>query len=218
MRYIALDIGNVLCRIDFRQFTYPLSRHLNLSTWEVGRRINRSQKLRDVGLVSMSEILESEFNIKSNVVVEDFVNIWNTKVVKFDLDVLNFFQDQINDLRVALLSNVGIEHAGMIENFINSFPGLDVFKKSVRHYSCNVGVRKPQTLYYQSFLDQNPEFTGCVYLDDLPENLESASKLGFVSAEFNLEKITTQEELKLRLKAINDLVCETKEEKNSRWH
>ena len=218
MHYIALDIGNVLCRIDFRQFTYPLSRHLNLSTWEVGRRINRSQKLQDVGLLNMTEVLESEFGIKSNVIIEEFLYIWNTKVIKFDLDVLAFFQEKVNDLKIALLSNVGLDHSIMIDNFINSHPEYDIFGNSIRYFSCNVGARKPQILYYQSFLDQNPNFEGCVYLDDLPENIEMANKLGLNAVEFNLEKISSKDELTLRLKSINDLIYETKEEKISRWH
>jgi FMN phosphatase YigB (HAD superfamily) len=169
--------------------------------------------MRDVGLVTMTDVLESEFNIKSQVIIDQLLDVWNHQVVKFDLEVLDFWSDK--DLYIALLSNVGTDHSIMIDKFFNSLPENNPFNRAIRYYSCNVGVRKPQSLYYQSFLEQHPEFRGCIYLDDLPENLEAASKFGFLSTEFNLEKITN---IKTCLKAIETMICETEEEKNSRWH
>lgn len=186
MEYIALDIGNVLCRVDFRKFTFAISRITNLSTWEVGRKINRSQKIRDVGLLSMTDILESEFGIKSQPVIDDLISIWNEQVVSFDLNVLDFFESK-KDLQIALLSNVGLEHSNMIKNYFNYFTEDSRFKNAIFYFSCDLGTRKPNTLYYSNFLSIHPEFKGCIYLDDLRENLDTASKLGFNSVEFNLE-------------------------------
>jgi hypothetical protein len=222
--YVALDIGNVLCRVDFRKFTFAISKHLNISTWEAGHRMNLSQKFRDVGLLTMTEVLESEFNIKTSIILDDLLNIWNNEVVTFDNNMLDFFTfiSSDNDLNIALLSNVGTDHAEMIDNYINKiylrysdhYSNL-AFKKAIRHYSCNVGVRKPQSLYYQSFLLEHPEFKGCVYLDDISENIKASIQFGFNAIEFDLEK---PENMENKLRTISELILAPKDEKNSRWH
>jgi len=176
-RYVALDMGSVLVRVDFRKFTFAISEYVNLSTWEVARCINRSQRLRDVGLVNMTNILESEFDIKSSVILDKLMDVWNKEVLIFEAEVFDYFiqLSSQHDLNIAILSNVGLEHSKIIDNYIDTRYASDyttqAFKNAVRYYSCNVGVRKPQSLYYQSFLQRYPKFTGCVYLDDLSENL-----------------------------------------------
>jgi len=220
--YVALDIGNVLCKIDFRKFTFAVGAVTNLSSWEVGHRVNRSQKLRDVGLVTMTDVLESEFGIKSSVVLENLLGVWNNDVLKFDNRVFDFFTtlgESVHDnLNVALLSNVGLEHSLIIDAYINSryhdTYNSKLFVNAIRHYSCNLGVRKPQSLYYQSFLLDNAGFKGCVYLDDLKENLVASTKFGFVPVEFNLE---TLQDINAPLEAIKTLILD-RDNTNSRWH
>lgn len=215
--YLALDIGNVLCKVDLRQFTFAVSKVVNLSTWEVGHIVNRSQRLQDVGLLTMGEILESEFKIKSSVLLDELIDIWNNKVVTFDKNVFDFFSTMSKqyDLNIALLSNIGIDHAVIADKYIKDIIQSEVFVDAIRHYSCNVGVRKPQSLFFQSFLLQHPEFKGCVYLDDREENLIASLPFGFYTQTFDLESITN---LKASLEYVENLLLEPKEEKNSRWH
>jgi len=217
--YVALDIGNVLCTIDFKAFTSAISKITNLSIWEVGHRVNISQKLWDAGLITMTGVLESEFDIKSPVIIDELMDIWNKKVLIFDnrmFDYLNQISDSV-DMNIALLSNVGFEHSKIIDKFLSHYNGLH-WRKSIRYYSCDVGAIKPQSLYYQSFLQRYPDFTGCVYLDDLKENLEASIKFGFKAVEFNLEKISSLDEKEAMLKQIGSMIMSTTEEKNSRRH
>ena len=69
--------------------------------------------------------------------------------------------------------------------------------------SYEVGARKPSKLYYQSFLLDHPEYKGCLYVDDLPQNLAVGRYYGFRSFEYNLEEngLRYFDDLK---KAIND--------------
>jgi len=224
-RYLALDIGNVLCRIDFRRFTFAISEATNISTWEVGQRVNRSQKMRDVGLLDMKDVLASEFQIKSSVIMDKILTIWDKEVVVFDWSVLDFFEklyDDDNQINIALLSNVGTDHAKLINRFFNTeYTNMHhhgIFKNSIKYFSCDVGVRKPQSLYYQSFLQRYPEFTGCVYLDDLSDNLITSKEFGFNAVQFDLDKINSKKECEAMLKQIGNMILEPQEEKNSRRH
>ena len=222
MKYVALDMGSVLVRVDFRKFTFAISEYVNLSTWEIARRINHSQRLRDVGLLNMTNILESEFDIKSSVILDKLMDVWNKEVLIFETEVFDYFiqLSSQNDLNIAILSNVGLEHSKLIDTYIDIRYASDyttqVFKNAVRYYSCNVGVRKPQSLYYQSFLQRYPMFTGCVYLDDLSENLVASTEFGFQAVQFDLDKINSKKECKTMLDHIGNMILTPVEEKNSR--
>ena len=87
-------------------------------------------------------------------------------------------------LQVALLSNIGVEHAQMMERKLELggfFPG------AIKHFSCTVGARKPSMVYYQSFLLQNPQFKGCLYVDDMVDNLAASKAFGFRTFHMSLQ-------------------------------
>jgi FMN phosphatase YigB (HAD superfamily) len=88
-------------------------------------------------------------------------------------------------LEIALLSNIGFEHAKLVHKLL-SYDECGFFFNH-KHFSCEVGARKPTKLFYQSFLMQHPEFQGCLYVDDLQENLDAADELGFRIRKFSLQ-------------------------------
>ena len=112
---------------------------------------------------------------------------------------------QLNDLRlshnlqVALLSNIGVEHAAMMNQVLQDG---DFFQGAIKHFSCDVGARKPSKLFYQSFLQQHPEFVGSLYVDDLVENLEASRQFGFRTLHMSLE----QSDVDLKILQIEILV------------
>jgi hypothetical protein len=61
-----------------------------------------------------------------------------------------------------------------------------------------------------------PEFYGCVYVDDVVENLETGKRYGFRPYHFDLSKMDTS----LELPEIEKMILEVAEvqEKNPRWH
>lgn len=213
MKYVALDIGNVLCHVDFKQFLDDLSETLNITPDEAMYFLNRSQKLHDLGLTAMRDELKDHFKIKSPVTIEKLSVSWN-KAIYPDLDVLDMFNamTEKHNLQVALVSNIGNEHAKLMEEILwhNGF-----FQNAVKHFSCQVGARKPTLLYYQSFLMEHPKFEGCVYVDDVVENLEAGTKFGFRPYHFALDKMNVAQELV----EIEKLILTPSEPtKNSRWH
>ena len=112
MKFVALDIGNVLLHADFSDFLKKLSKSLNITIEEANYFMNRSQKLHDLGLTKMSDELRDHFKIKSPVIIDELISMWND-VIHPANDILEII-DRLareNDLQVALLSNVGIEHA-----------------------------------------------------------------------------------------------------------
>lgn len=207
MKRVCLDIGNVLCRVDFTNFLRHLSKSLNITIEDGMYFLNRSQKLHDLGLTVMKDELKDHFKIKSPVIVEEILAAWNESITA-DTDVLDFFNELIEskDIEVALLSNIGLEHAELMKSILNHGRFYD---SSVKHFSCFVGARKPSLVYYQSFLQQYPQFQGALYIDDLQENLDSSKKFGFETYRLSLDEVRGTESkaaFKDELKEIRSLI------------
>src|SRR5713101_1582254 len=107
MNCVCLDIGNVLCEVDFSIFTRHLSKELNLPMDEAGHFFNRMQKSHDLGLVSIADELNNRFDIKSPVIIEELLQSWN-KVIDSNEVVLDKFREMAarDKIQVALLSNI----------------------------------------------------------------------------------------------------------------
>lgn len=185
MRFIALDIGNVLCHVGAQPFIELVSETFNTTIPEAARFLRRFQQVHDLGYTTMEDELKDHFGAKSPAIINKLVQAWNDSVKPNDqmIDRLNEMRIK-HKLQVALLSNIGVEHAEMMKTKLSEggfFPG------AIKHFSCFVGARKPSSIYYQSFLLQYPEFKGCLYVDDLMENLEASRAFGFKTFHFTLE-------------------------------
>lgn len=193
-KYICLDIGNVLCHVAAQPFVEMISEQFNTTLPEAARFLKRFQQIHDLGYTTMEDELKDRFGVKSPTLLKKLVQSWNDSVSPNDhiISVLNNMRAK-HDLQVALLSNIGVEHAEMMKNKLASggfFPG------AIKHFSCFVGARKPSSIYYQSFILQHPEFEGCLYVDDLQENLDASKPFGFQTYRFNLEEAGLHDKIK----------------------
>lgn len=180
MKHLALDIGNVICHVDFDKILNVLSKSLNISKAEALYFLNRVQKLHDLGLTNLSDELHDHFKIKSEVIIKEILEEWN-RSIQIDNDVIREIEKlrDIYNLEIALVSNIGIEHA---EHFRNNCK----LSKTIQFFSCEVGARKPSLLYYQTFLNIYPQFKGAIYIDDLDANLAIGSQFGLKAIKFAL--------------------------------
>jgi FMN phosphatase YigB (HAD superfamily) len=184
MKFIALDIGNVIFN-----FTYDiipsLSKTLNISEQDALRFLKEIQPYLDLGLTTIEQELYQKFSIKSDSVIKRLIDVWEKSLTP-NLNFINMLVDlkSTTNLQIALLSNIGFEHANLIKN-CNEF--ASIYNDAVLYFSCYVGARKPCDLFYQSFLIQYPEFKGCLYIDDLTQNLVAGSKFKFKTHEFSLQ-------------------------------
>lgn len=190
MSYLLLDIGNVLINFDTSPFVKSLVRHANIGYDDAERFVNSVQKQQDLGLTTIVDEAEIKWNLPS-FTLDDLRNRW-LETVKPNNHSIDFMNDLIKkyNLKVALLSNLGVEHANL---FTSVLAGNEVYDKSIHHFSCKVGARKPTRLYYKLFLEEYPEFNGALYLDDIHENLETGKKMGLNTFHFDLSKYSKQE-------------------------
>lgn len=166
--HLALDVGNVLVKVDMTEFVGKISSLYGVSIDEACIFLRRSQKAHDLGLTSIKDEVKTYFGENSESVIDDILDCWNNSLTP-NYDMLNMLASlELKDM--ALLSNIGVEHAALMDTMLK-YDGL-YFN---RHFSCEVGARKPNKLFYQSFLMQYPKFEQCLYIDDLQENLDAGA-------------------------------------------
>lgn len=182
--YLCLDIGNVLVNQDIESFVKAVSLQMNISKADSLHFVNRIQRKQDLALTTVRDELSTHFNIKSEYILDNLVEAWHNVTVpnRESMDFMNYLVSKY-DIKVALLSNLGEEHA---QFFTKVMENELFFQNSIKHFSCRVGARKPTPLYYKLFLQDHPEFKGALYLDDLLENLDTGAKEGFKTLRWDL--------------------------------
>lgn len=203
MRNLCLDVGNVLGILKFDEFVTTISAVKNITEAEAKTRINLYQGLHDVGLISMKQILIKEFGIESESLRIQTMNKW-MDVLSIDYSIMKRYEQILGSNKLALLTNVGHEHAVILQEKIMF---NEKFISSVKHQSCEVGARKPSKIFYQSFLFLHPEFAGAVYVDDLVENLKTAEEFGFNTVNIDLSSMD-KKLVESKLKLVESLLRE----------
>ena len=178
---LALDIGNVLCRVHLEAFTGKLMELGHVRDHSEGILfLEGIQASTDIGLHDIRGAVLRSF---VGMTVENLALLqqaWQDAVVP--VEEINKMLDELSrDYPVALLSNIGIDHAKFLE-------AIPAYKHCYHHFSYEVGARKPSKLYFQSFLIEHPEFKShTLFIDDRVENLQAAYRAGFEVCQFNLE-------------------------------
>lgn len=183
--YVCFDIGNVLCHIDLNKFVNTLIVTGQKNTPEEAFNfISNIQHHQDIGLLDMTKALSTELELKSNTQLDYLKNAW-LNVVFPNTEMINLLKTMKKEgLKIALLSNIGIDHANYIRTTI---PELNEY---IQHFSFEVGARKPTKLFFQSFLYDYPEFRDGLFVDDRLENCQAGEQY-FQSFNFNLEDSKT---------------------------
>jgi len=171
---LALDIGNVLCDIDLRPFVNKMVAFTGLDNNQIIDWICSIQSGHDIGHNNIHREFKSKFYLEPYQ-IESVMWSWQ-EVLKPNLYSIERVKNLIttNGIDVALLSNMGTEHRSTIDQHLS-----EIFYFCKHHISCDIGARKPQKIYFQSFLMENPSFSGSVYVDDRQENLEAGERAGF---------------------------------------
>lgn len=173
--HIIFDIGNVLCRLNFGRYYEVALRHGILNP---AKQVEGIEKLLDLDLTRISR--ECDLMGLSNEERYELLREWE-RVIEFDIRMVEFKKELESEYTVGILSNIGYEHGEYIKQ-------QGVLSGSKNHLSYEVGARKPQMIYYQSFLYNYPEFKGALYIDDREENLEMGNRMGLIGYHFNLER------------------------------
>ena len=191
---IALDIGNVLVHVDIDTFIDELFL-MGIDKFRGFEFLVIMQNFFDNGILDMRKALQLRFPELSVKETNRACEAW-LAVVKPCFPTLEVVTELLSEgAQVALLSNIGKDHAEYLSDMLSG-----QFDRCIKHFSCDVGSRKPQKLFYQSFIMDHPNFLdndSCIYkgifLDDRLENVESAKRY-LDSKIFDISLYTSEEE------------------------
>lgn len=174
---VIFDLGNVVLFCDHRIFCRKLERRHHIDEELVYQKI-------------FSEGLEYEFD-KGEISPEAFTGLCSS-ALKVKLDVAQFKKmwsdifaqnrpviDLIKALRkrgrsrLLLLSNTNVWH---VEHIKKRYDVLPLFDSLI--LSCEVGCCKPDKRIYQRAITLSADPTQIIYVDDIPEYVKAACKLG----------------------------------------
>ena len=200
MQRVAFDLGNVLIDLHWDGFWETIKPMFSMQERaEIKYILEKESHIDFCGLTVLSDVLEKRYGKEVGQAVTD---AWN-KIVKPNNQMVNFVNKLKSEgFKVAFLSNMGFDHLNYLNKEYPDFMKL----ADVKHMSCEVGAAKPSLLYYQSFLMSNEDFSGCLYLDDLKDNLKMGSKVRFDSMHFDLNDYNKDKpsDLKKQLDKIHD--------------
>jgi len=205
MQHIAFDIGNVLIHVNFNKF-YDVMQSHGLTEEEISEFINDLEYSCHMGMLTLCQALRVRFpeifaNGKMKKHWGEILEAWNDSLTENDI-MMNFVTNLKDEgVKVALLSNMGLDHINFIRSNCN-----EVINKCIQHFSFEVGSAKPQMLYYQSFLLSNEDFAGCVFLDDRKENIIAAAKQKFDAVHFDLDLLKRPSDIKNALYKIKERI------------
>ena len=199
MKYLAIDIGQVICHLDFTDFNRKLAKYANITEREADDFLIQSQKTHDLGYSTLEKDISGQvygLDIYPEEVA-DIMKEWH-QTVKVNPIVMEWVLKLLdNETEIALVSNIGIEHTETMKVIL-----APIYDRVVRFFSFEVGARKPTYVYYQTFLNMYPQYKGCCYMDDNISNIESGRLFGFNSIQFDLSKMKNDNEIRNTLTEI----------------
>lgn len=206
MKHLCIDIGNVICHVNFDNFCVKFNKrnHMinNLDGFEFLINIQKENDLGFSGIEDeLNELFTTQFAPIRTEIVNDLVDEWNKTVVPNPI-MISWLSDLIykEDVAVALLSNIGLDHSALMREILTPA----IFDHSIKFFSHEVGARKPTFVYYNTFLNMYPNFKESCYIDDREENLETGKLFGLKSLSFKLDDFKSDDELKHSIKNIKE--------------
>jgi HAD superfamily hydrolase (TIGR01509 family) len=182
MNTMLFDLGNVFIRIDpadsIRTFeklsgqSYVRLEHF-FSCSSVFKRYER-------GDIDSHEFFElSRLFLHLDLSVEQFKKLWQN-IFSLDRCMVDFFQRIRTQYTCAVLSNTNPWH---IEYCEKHYPFLTLFEH--HFYSYLLGAAKPEKHIFEIVLDRLKTLPENIcFIDDRPENIQAAKKLGFQTLQF----------------------------------
>jgi FMN phosphatase YigB (HAD superfamily) len=177
---LALDIGNVICRVDLEKFytflvndkdIFPNKDQANIFFEGV-------QNSMDLGLYSIKHAFRKYIPGLSEKDLKDIRDFW-MGICVISSDMLLFLKElEDRKIQVAVLSNIGVDHASLFSSYLDKF-------NCIKFFSCNIGTRKPSKFFFQIFQDSYNWQKNTYFFDDRAENVDAAKNY-FNSVQFNL--------------------------------
>ena len=191
IKNIVLDLGGVLINLDYDKLNKSLS-SLGLSNaFSKAKQIELFDKLEE-GKISDENFLR-EFNelAKANHNHQTIINAWNSILLDFPQERLHLLRLLAEKYRVFLFSNTNSIHINEVYNILKRDCGVNNLNQYFEriYLSNELGLRKPKPEGFKFILEDNQlNANETLFIDDSPQHVEGAKKVGLNAKWLDLEK------------------------------
>lgn len=197
IKVIIFDLGKVIVDFDHMLICTKLAKH---SPFELDRIYDiifdsGFETSFDKGLISPENFYLS---VKKKACLEININVFQqiwTKIFTLNPGIEDLLSSLKNRYGLLCLSNTNSWH---FEYCMQKFQALKLFDGFILSYE--VGKTKPDSAIFEEALKKAATMPGkCVYIDDVPEFVETANKLGINGIHFRTVKKLKKELLDLNI-------------------
>lgn len=177
---VFFDIGNVLLAFDHQLIWQRLLPFSTLSSKELQEQIQHSglMNLHESGELSPLDFfheIQREGKLLPSLSYEHFARFWGD-IFREQAPIVQLAGNLQGRYRVGLLSNIGEIHWDWV---LSRFSFFRQVEPDTRILSFECGCMKPAEKIYQEALKRvQDKAEHCVYIDDIPDYVESSRKLG----------------------------------------
>lgn len=183
---ILFDFGNVILDIDIpaaKERLHALkSEEIDSATFD--KKVKELVFAYEVDAIPTDEFLESVSALaREDVTHDDVVAAWNSMLVGLPAFRLGMLESLRHDHTLLLLSNTNHLHISWVHEHLDQVHGVQSFENELMHdayYSHLIKKRKPTKEAFEHVIDDamiTPHKT--LFIDDMPQNIEVAKKMGF---------------------------------------
>lgn len=176
IKLIIFDLGNVILNFDHMIICRKLSKISKLSPQQIYDIIFVSglERLYDEGKISTKNFFKQISNkLKLNIPFKEFKQIWE------DIFWLNEGIEEVimrlkEKYKLFLLSNTNQLHFEFAKNKFDILTFIDEYILSYK-----IGYTKPDAkIFYEALKKSMVSASQCIYIDDIKEHIDAASKIG----------------------------------------
>ncbi len=177
IRCVVSDLGKVILFFDNHIFFRKMAEYCPYSSQDIAERVHGRMdliRLFDTGKIEPADFYSEVIrNLDATVDQDIFFQIY-CDVFSINPPVLDLLKSLKPRYKLILLSNTDVKRFGFIKN---KFPEVLIFDDYV--LSFEVGYMKPHIGIYREML-KKAQFQAkeCVFLDDMPENIQGALNAG----------------------------------------
>ena len=187
-RLIVFDAGHVFIDFDWQEVCRCLVDLSGLSAEEVKHAFSYLETLGyKIGRIKTEDFLfQLNSRLKTKISPDEFPKLWNTSFVEND-GVVKLMRQLRQRFPLYLLSNTNEAHYEYLQRKYDSY---SFFEQSILSYK--VGHAKPEPeIYHEVLRLSGLPANRCLFIDDLPENVQAAEKIGMHAIQFSgLEPLT----------------------------
>jgi 2-haloacid dehalogenase len=182
-KFIIFDLGQVLVKVLFQEFLQKFVAEFRINPSELmENRHNGAHIDFMVGKISPVEFHQQTCkHFNHEISIKKFRALWLQMLGEEIIDTGKIINElERKKYNLALLSNVDPWHFEYCEH---KFPVLNKFTKKFLSYEME--MKKPDLAIYKQVakeLDVTPE--ECLFIDDMPENVDAAKQVGFDAIRF----------------------------------